>query len=126
MSGRTTAWAWLTAWAIESSQSDHRGRTSDMPSRGVERGLAFEPGSAATRGGDLSGPIATDHRAPELTLWTAPGFALLGICVPRGARHEHSDGLRFDLSSPALRDRNVHPLSLIHISEPTRLGMISY
>ena len=36
-------------------------------------------------------------------------FVRLGICVPRGARQEYSDGLRFDLSAPALRDRNVHP-----------------
>src|ERR1700690_3019455 len=59
MRGRITAWAWLTACAIESNHSDHCGRTSCMRGRGVE------PDSAATCGGDLNGLIVADHRAPD-------------------------------------------------------------
>src|SRR5664280_1415163 len=66
MSGRTTACAWLTAWAIDSSHSDHIGRTSETPGR------VAAPGSDTTGVGDLIGLIAVDHRAPRLTPWPAP------------------------------------------------------
>src|ERR1035437_1753772 len=66
MSGRTTACAWLTAWAIESSHSDHVGRTSNVPDRVVA------PGSIGKGVGDATRLIAVDHRAPRLTPWPAP------------------------------------------------------
>src|SRR5664280_2856235 len=68
MSGRTTACAWLTAWAIESSHSDHVGRTSNVPDRVVA------PGSIGKGVGDATRFIAVDHRAPRLTPWPAPGI----------------------------------------------------
>src|SRR5487761_2047134 len=69
MSGRTTAWAWLTAWAIESSQSDHCGRTSAMLRRVVEPDSGAAGDSAATGSGDSSGLIAADHRARRPPAW---------------------------------------------------------
>jgi hypothetical protein len=59
-----------------------------MPCCAVEQDAAFAPGSAATRPGDLSGPIATDHGAPELTpsavadsSWRAPR-SVQGVVAP--------------------------------------------
>src|SRR5450759_2237012 len=66
MRGRITAWAWLTACAIESSQSDHPGRTSAIPRR------AGAPGLVAMGMSDLRRVIVTDHRVLELT---RPAFA---------------------------------------------------
>src|SRR5665648_61427 len=47
------------------------------------------------------------------------------ICYPGGTSEQNTESYMKGMKNP-YTDMMVHPLSLIHISEPTRLGMISY
>src|SRR5450756_893540 len=65
--------------------------------------------------------IAVDLRDDEGYLRVVPeGRGIVYDISPRG------DGLGSELRRPSAADREKTDLSLIHISEPTRLGMISY
>src|SRR5450756_2735745 len=74
----------------------------DLVDRGQDAGLGFE--TVDLRGGEVRDPDGANH-----ALALEPDHGAPRLDVPVDARK-----------------RPVYELSLIHISEPTRLGMISY
>src|SRR5450759_5895143 len=85
-------------------------------------------------------PLSTDQLADTLTMAgleveetkpVAPAFSQIVVGeIKEAVQHPNADRLRVckvDVGQAALLDIVCGaPLSLIHISEPTRLGMISY
>src|SRR5450759_3754001 len=81
------------------------------------------PGCAATGGGDIEGGGPTGATAVEVGTGAGEGVALSAAFtrVPQWGQKALSP-----TSFPQFVQNIATSLSLIHISEPTRLGMISY
>ena len=85
ISGRTTAWAWLIAWATEQAERPHRPDIADLGSRVLGAGM-LDAGALDTRlegGGGRHGHDA--YRAPT-PLGQQPGPGAGGFHADRSRR----------------------------------------
>src|SRR5450759_4719970 len=98
-----------------------RGRTDSAVRRCGERPARRPPAAARhfLRAGDMSTPPRKEYRYSRLWLGSSVECRRVELAIAYAATRSRGRARRSGIYSTTM-------LSLIHISEPTRLGMISY